>query len=464
MGVAIRRKESKIMKKVAILITLMGVVCMVLGLSGCPFPGEGGDPYVGTNIIRGVARFSDRENHAGIQVSIISVNVQRETVTDAAGNFEFTELPNSGYVLMASYAGYFPTNTYIWAITGLTHQISENMILYPLGKYGTVQGHAFFIDRQNHQGIAVNIRTLAGQELPDLIALTDANGFFSFDSVPVDDTTESTTYVFTAFAIDDSLGYANDSVVGTVTNNATLTTDNLWLRPEAERVIIFADDTTPWDSDALAEMLAILNVDYSIHASNEMATLPLPIDNTVWIINDQPQSFYNAYAASQSRFDDFVEDGGTLLFEACDMGWNGGSLEGAGATLPGNVVSELAYYYYNTNVNPTHPMMQHVETAVNGLYGNYASHNYFTNLPVNATILCEDQAGEATLVEYKVGHGRVVATGQPLEYHWRYEQNPRQIYPNMIFYTFDLPFEDVFAANDDRAVRAIGNPFSSAAQ
>lgn len=445
------------MKKRIMMLVLLSIGLLVLGLIGCPLPG-GGDPISGTNVIRGVARFSDQLGHAGIQVDVINVNLQRQTVTDAAGNFEFTGLPNSGYVLMASYTGYYPTNTYLWAITGGEHQIAEDMILYPMGKYGSVQGHAYYIDRDDHEGIAVNIRTLEGEQLPDLIAVTDENGFFSFDSVPVDDTAESSTYVFTAFALDASLGYANDSVTGTVNYNATLTTDNLWLRPEASEAIIFADDDTPWESLALSEMLEILDVEYSIHSSAEMATLPLPINKTVWIINDQPQSFYDAYAASQARFDEFVEDGGTLLFEACDEGWNYGSLSDAGATLPGGVVSELIYDYNNTNVNPTHPMMENVDVS---LSGTYASHNYFTGLPANATILCEDTAGGATLVEYKVGLGRVVATGQPLEYHWANTQNPRQIYPNMIFYTFDLPFEDVFT---DRAIRGVRIPTSSAAR
>lgn len=443
------------MKKRITLLALLSVGLLILGLIGCPLPG-GGDPISGTNVIRGVAQFSDQLDHAGIQIDVVNVNLQRQTVTDAAGNFEFTGLPNSGYVLMASSTGYYPTNTYLWAITGDEYQIDEQMVLYPMGKYGSVQGHAYYIDRDDHEGIAVNIRTIDGEQLPDLIAVTDEDGYFSFDSVPVDDTTESSTYVFTAFALDASLGYANDSVTGTVGMNATLTTDNLRLRPEASEAIIFADDETPWDSQALSEMLGILDVDYTIHLSSEMATLPLPIDKTVWIINDQPQSFYDAYAVSQARFDAFVEAGGTLLFEACDEGWNGGSLLDAGATMPGNVENRLSYDYSNTNVNPTHPMMENVEIS---LSGSYASHNYFTNLPTSATILCEDTNGEPTLVEYKVGLGRVVATGQPLEFHWAYSENPRQIYPNMIFYTFDLPFEDVFAA---RTVRGTKIPRSSA--
>jgi len=417
---------------------------------------------VANAIVRGIAVFSNLQDHAGIAVRAIGQSVDRDTVTDSAGNFVFENLPEGDFVIEASAPEYYPTSKLVTAVNDEDRQIPDQMILYPIERFGMVQGHAYFIDRQDHSGIAVNVRTLAGQELPDLIALTDAQGFFEFENVPVDEVTGEASYVFTAFAVNNSWGYATDSVTKTVTADQTVTTDDLWLRPKAASVIIFADDAMPWESNALSEMLAILDVDYSIHTSSEMATLPLPIDKTVWIINDQPQDFYNAYAASQTRFDDFVEDGGTLLFEACDGGWNNGSLELAGATLPGAVTNELVYYYNNTNVNPTHPMMENVEIA---LVGNYASHNYFTNLPANATILCTDEAGGATLVEYKVGLGRVVATGQPLEHHWTYGYNPRQIYPNMIFYTFNLPFEDVFGDPPPaEAARAVRNAVSSAAR
>ncbi len=404
-------------------------------------------------VIRGASLFADKDGHEGIVVRAIGQDVDFTTETDSFGNFMLENLPEGDFIIEASYPNYYPTSTRVTAINDEDIQILDQLILYPIEQFGTVEGNAYFIDRLDHSGIAVNVRTLAGQELPDLIALTNTDGSFRFENVPVDGVTGEATYVFTAFAVDNTLGYANDSITGRVTNNTTFTTDDLWLRPEAVEAIIFADDINPWESPALEEMLRILNVNYTIHASTDMSTLPLPIDKTVWIINDQPQSFYNAYAASQSRFDEFVENGGTLLFEACDSGWNSGSLKEAGATLPGSVNTENEFHDNNTNVNPTHPMMENVDIA---LVGSRASHNYFTSLPENATILCENENGWATLVEYKVGLGRVIATGQPLEFHWAQLQNPRQIYPNMIFYTFDLPFEDVFQDEvPNRAPRAM---------
>lgn len=398
-----------------------------------------------TGIINGTARFSDKEDHSKIQITAQGEGVQKITFTDEEGNFTFKDLPTTNLYIEAHHDGYFPTSITFLSVNGETRSIDEVLYLYPLQTYGHVEGHAFFIDRENHKDIAINIRTLEGKELPNLIALTDEDGYFYFDKVPVDPDTDEETYIFTASSLRE-MGYGTDSIRGTVYRD-TLTTldDELWLRPSAAEVIIFADDSTPWNSNALFEMLDLLEADYSIHSSDEMATLPLPIDKTVWIINDQYQSFYDAYAASQERFDNFVVQGGTLLFEACDQGWNGGSIKGAGATLPGDVINELRYDNNNYNVNPTHPMMTAVPME---LYGTYASHNYFVNLPEISTILCEDNQGNPTLVEYKYGQGRVIATGQPLEFNWNNAQNLRQIYANMIFYTFNQPIQVLFPEGD----------------
>jgi hypothetical protein len=75
--------------------------------------------------------------------------------------------------------------------------------------------------------------------------------------------------------------------------------------------------------------------------------------------------------------------------------------------------------------------------------GNHASHNYFTGLPEISTILCTDSSQNPTLVEYKYGQGRVVATGQPLEAAWSWSMDTKPIYPNMILYTFNKEIPEV---------------------
>ncbi|HBV88205.1 MAG TPA: hypothetical protein DEF42_16495 [Desulfosporosinus sp.] len=400
---------------------------------------------VGTGIITGVAKFPDSVvlvDYSGIKIiakgfTTEGIAIEFVTTTSSDGTFSLTQLPKGNYILEASKTGYYSTSKVAEGINDQTTVLEEVMILYPEVVSGTVKGYAKFIDQQDYQGIVVKIQTLEGRLLPDLIAMTDSQGYFEFTDVPVDNITDKSTYIFTAYALDGAMGYATDSVEVTVNaNQITTISETLWLRPAAEEVIIFADDPSPWGSEALQDMLEELGVSYNIYSSESMSEIPLPINKTVWIINDQPQDFYNAYKANQSRFDDFVKQGGTLLFEACDQGGGGGSIVGAGATLPGGVVNEIYYDEYNTNVNTSHPMMAGVPA---NLQGNYASHNYFINLPDISTVLCADSLGNPTLVEYKYEQGRVVATGQPLEFYWGSNNNLRQIYPNMIYYTFHKP-------------------------
>lgn len=187
-------------------------------------------------------------------------------------------------------------------------------------------------------------------------------------------------------------------------------------------------------------MLDKIDISYNIYGSGELATQPLPQNALVWIVNDQSQTFYNIYADNQERFNQFVEDGGMLVFGACDSGFGGGSIDGAGIELPGGVSSLLDYDNNNYNVNPNHPLMYSVPTEI---YGTNASHNYLANLPNNAVILAENSQDEPTFVEYSYGNGIVIATGQTLEYAWANNQDSKQIYANIFYYAFNLQFEAV---------------------
>ncbi len=403
--------------------------------------------------IEGYTFYSNKANHEGILVTVGS----KTTTTDHTGYYSFSNIPVGNYILQVDHANYYSNN----AIVKVSHNatsIVENLYLYPIEVYGTVSGNAKYLDKNDCQGIAIKIQALDGQFLPDLIAETDANGDFYFPHVPVDPTTNSAKYIFTAFALDETLGYSSENIEFEVTGgiNNFINVDFI-LRPTIIEVMIFADDTTPWNSNALHEILDELDVPYEIFTSIDIPNVFLPLNKMVWIINDQPQPFYDTYAAYQSKFDEFVSNGGTLLFEACDNGWNSGSILDAGGTLPCNVVNEHNYCDTNIVVNPTHPMMTGVPID---LYGNYASHNYFINLPTAHTILTVDEENNPTLVEYRYNLGRVITTGQPLEYHWANDQNPRIIYSNLIYYTFNLPIPEIVPesldSNNQTATRSSG--------
>ncbi len=185
-------------------------------------------------------------------------------------------------------------------------------------------------------------------------------------------------------------------------------------------------DNLPWDSNAMVVALEDLGFTegqgahtYEIIGSDQMGTVPLiPGEDLVIISNDQNQNYYNNYAASQIRFRNFVYTGGSMFFGACDHGWAEGSISDAAIVLPGNITITPEF-------DPTNLVSQLGLPLVDGLpetlKGNYASHENFTNLPDGTIIYCRDTTERATLVEFNLGGGWMIVTGQPLE--WGYDRH-----------------------------------------
>ncbi len=192
----------------------------------------------------------------------------------------------------------------------------------------------------------------------------------------------------------------------------------------ASHVKLFRDNL-PWNSNSMVDMLVSLGFTegqgantYEILTSDQMATVDLiPGQDLVIISNDQNQEFYDNYAKVQVRFSNFVMGGGALFWEACDNGWASGSMESAGIVLPGNIQMHYALDYWNYIPNPDLPLVQGLPTAMDH---NYASHESFTNLPDGTTVYCVNSEQEPTLIEFNLGAGWVIVTGQPLEHQYEH--------------------------------------------
>ncbi len=157
---------------------------------------------------------------------------------------------------------------------------------------------------------------------------------------------------------------------------------------------------------------------YEIIASTEMATVPLvPGEDLVIISNDQSQTFYNNYSASQVRFTNFVYTGGSMFWEACDEGWYNGSIVDAGIVLPGTLTTIVDYDYWNYITDSNLPLVAGLPDSMDH---NYASHESFSNLPDGTTIYCVDESHHPTLIEFNLGGGWIIVTGQPLEHQYQY--------------------------------------------
>ncbi len=230
----------------------------------------------------------------------------------------------------------------------------------------------------------------------------------------------------------------NDTVVHTVNVGGS--------QENAVHIIIFRD-AVPWGSEVpavLDQMLEIMEFtegaganEYEILGSSDMASLTLtPGEDLVIIQNDQPQAFYDEYADNQVRFLQFVSGGGTIFWEACDLGWNGGSIMDAGIVLPGAI--ELTEYetWYNYVSLPGAPI---VEGLPEELYGQYASHEGISNLPDGATVYTIDDAGHPTLVEYNYRGGWVIVSTQPLEHSFYNNWTSGHVMPRIISYVLGVP-------------------------
>ncbi|MGH2454935.1 MAG: carboxypeptidase regulatory-like domain-containing protein [Candidatus Limnocylindria bacterium] len=210
-------------------------------------------------------------------------------------------------------------------------------------------------------------------------------------------------------------------------------------------VLVFMD-ILPWDSDALLQVLDANGIPFDVAPSEAMGGIELIPYQSVFIANDQPQAFYDAYLANFEAFDGYVQAGGFLWFGAAAWGFSGGDLQGAplpgGATISGPVFED-----FNDVANPDHPMMQGVPDPFSG---TSASHAAFENLPDGTDVIATgSDSGMPTLIEYGVGAGRVLGIGQTLEFAWAFGQDGAIILENGVPYaagfvpSLDVPWLSV---------------------
>ncbi|MCP4580270.1 MAG: hypothetical protein GY839_01535 [candidate division Zixibacteria bacterium] len=220
----------------------------------------------------------------------------------------------------------------------------------------------------------------------------------------------------------------------------------------ASRIKIFRDNL-PWDSEALDNMLAELGITFGAEDNQYVALSSSTLDTVTLIggedlmiiANDQAQEFYNNYAIYQTKINAFVYNGGTLFWEACDLGWAQGSIEQAGIDLPENIEITAGYESYNYLTSSLWQLTAGLDSV---LFGTYASHEGFRNLPSGAVIYTIDSRGLPTLVSYSYGTGWVIVSGQPLEYAYDRGDslNTGSLLPRIIRFVLGLDLQEPASA------------------
>lgn len=219
--------------------------------------------------------------------------------------------------------------------------------------------------------------------------------------------------------------------------------------PDFKMLVI--QDTLPWNTNTNETVLNKLGVNYQITTTQVADTLNFSDYATIIVANDQLDSFYERYSFIKAKLESYVRNGGSLVFGACDGGWGGnGTLND---TLPGGVQKVRYYDYYNSIVDATHPIVTGTLTdgvpLTSALYHNYCSHDYFVQdtLPSGTNIILKGKdSDQPTLVEYKLGKGRVIASTLTWEHNYVYisggfAQIAMDDYFKYAFPMFDVDFD-----------------------
>ena len=189
--------------------------------------------------------------------------------------------------------------------------------------------------------------------------------------------------------------------------------------------ILLIQDNQPWTTSSNENVLNNLQKEGYIDAWTMCSTsdilngkVAFSDYSLVLFANDQTTATYNKYAQFANALATYVEQGGALVFGACDGGWRGGDLT---AALPGGMTTGWELDWDNQikdteNAIVTGENTDNQALVNDDLKSTYCSHVYFQNLPENANVIFENTKGNPTLVEYAYGSGYVIASGLTWEY------------------------------------------------
>ena len=216
--------------------------------------------------------------------------------------------------------------------------------------------------------------------------------------------------------------------------------------------VLLVQDIPSWQTNSDVALLQKLLADGKISTWNKVTSAMLADTDVsgydvILIANDQVNSTYTNLAACNNLLTDFAENGGVVIYGACDNGWVDGNIT---YTLPGGVEKQNYYSHYNYILDYSSPIVTGEKSDGSGitnalLEGNYCSHSYFTasSLPTNANVIIADGNGNATLAEYRLGNGRIILSGLTWEFYYERDYSTfsttysKQVYDDLILYALD---------------------------
>jgi subtilisin family serine protease len=191
-------------------------------------------------------------------------------------------------------------------------------------------------------------------------------------------------------------------------------------KPAAGNDVLLIQDVLPWGFTANNDVLTNLGLAYDVMGIDAAMATDLSIYKLVIIANDQNDYFYTQLTAMRPTLENYVQNGGNLVYGACNNGWNGGYTM---PTLPGGVVAQLNMDMNNKLIDATHPIVtaelsDGVPLTEADLYGGGINHVTFdpATIVADTKTIFTTMAGQPSFIEYSLGNGTVIASGLTWEY------------------------------------------------
>jgi len=195
--------------------------------------------------------------------------------------------------------------------------------------------------------------------------------------------------------------------------------------------LVTLDKIEDWDIASPSSVTATLLRDYAV----------------VYVANEQDISTQSNIKGLKSVFEQYVRDGGVLIFGFVTMS----STNEYGNSLPGGVTTRYSSDYVNAIADSTHPIITGIlsdGTALTNsdMTGSSASHDYIveSSLPAGSRVIVRDSSGRPTVAEYSIGSGTVIATGMTWDFYAYYSDGSsygsfaRKAYDDLFLYALSI--------------------------
>lgn len=208
--------------------------------------------------------------------------------------------------------------------------------------------------------------------------------------------------------------------------------------------VLLIETILPWYYNTNGMLLEKLNISYDKVGVEQLKDIEYSKYGMIIIANDQTADTYSILSDECGRFEKYVENGGVLIYGLCDYGMAGKERFISNMKLPGGIETKYNEANNAIVIDDKHPIVTGELSDGNKLIdsditGTYASHRYILkeSLPEGADIIIGIDADKATLAEYKIGNGTVIASTHTWEVSYYVGKFASKAMDDMFLYGYD---------------------------